>query len=106
MKRLEHLEKGVSGRTWRLRMVLSDGSNLDLERLHTRKIMHLFGPIRSFWYTLGPVSGGEQAITGYGYGHAVGMSQWGAQLYAKAGWDANRILNHFYYNIKIADLAP
>jgi stage II sporulation protein D len=106
VKRLEHLEKGPSGRTWRLRMVLNDGSNLDLDRFHSRKVMHLFGPIRSFWYSLGAVSGGEQAITGWGYGHAVGMSQWGAQLFAKSGWDYNRILNHFYYNVKIVELAP
>jgi len=101
VKRLEHLERGVSRRTWRLRIVLTNGDTVNLDRLNTRKIMHLYGPIRSFQYELGAVSGGRQKIVGHGYGHGVGMSQWGAQLFAKSGWTAERILQHFYYNITI-----
>ncbi len=106
VKKLEHLERGPSGRTWRLRMVLSDGSKMDLTRFHTRKVMHLFGPIRSFDYELGAISGGKQLITGHGYGHAAGMSQWGAQLYAKSGWAHDRILKHFYTGVRIEELTP
>lgn len=35
-------------------------------------------------------------FTGGGYGHGVGMSQWGARGYAGMGWDAGRILAHYY----------
>ncbi len=35
-------------------------------------------------------------IRGAGYGHGVGMSQYGAQGYATHGWDYKRILGHFY----------
>ncbi len=35
-------------------------------------------------------------ITGHGYGHGLGLSQWGAYGYAKHGWDAARILHHYY----------
>lgn len=101
VKKIEHLERGVSRRTWRLRLVLTNGSVVNLDRQNTRKIMHLFGPLRSFQYELGSVSGGRQRITGYGYGHGVGLSQWGAQLFAKSGWTAERILQHFYYNVDI-----
>lgn len=101
VKRLEHLERGVSRRTWRLRIVLTNGGVVNLERIYTRKIMHLFGPIRSFQYELGAISGGRQKITGHGYGHGVGMSQWGAQLFAKSGWNAERILKHFYADVEI-----
>ena len=31
-----------------------------------------------------------------GYGHGVGMSQWGAIGYARAGWDYSQILAHYY----------
>ncbi|MGD9559835.1 MAG: SpoIID/LytB domain-containing protein [Oscillospiraceae bacterium] len=31
-----------------------------------------------------------------GYGHGVGMSQWGAYLYAKNGWNYKKILAHYY----------
>lgn len=33
---------------------------------------------------------------GSGYGHGLGMSQWGAQGLAEMGWGYERILTHFY----------
>ena len=33
---------------------------------------------------------------GGGFGHGLGMSQWGAYGLAKQGWGADRILTHFY----------
>ncbi|MDR2179445.1 MAG: SpoIID/LytB domain-containing protein [Synergistaceae bacterium] len=33
---------------------------------------------------------------GKGWGHGVGLSQWGAQALAKKGWSAERILEHYY----------
>jgi stage II sporulation protein D len=33
---------------------------------------------------------------GRGWGHGVGLSQWGAQALAKKGWPAERILEHYY----------
>lgn len=35
-------------------------------------------------------------ITSYGSGHGVGMCQYGAEYYAKEGWDYQQILQHFY----------
>lgn len=32
----------------------------------------------------------------YGYGHGVGMSQWGAVGYANNGWSYQQILQHYY----------
>jgi stage II sporulation protein D len=33
----------------------------------------------------------------YGYGHGIGLSQWGAANYARhAGWDYKQILSHYY----------
>lgn len=40
-------------------------------------------------------------ITTRGYGHGVGMSQYGANFYAKAGWNYQDILKHYYTNITI-----
>jgi stage II sporulation protein D len=36
------------------------------------------------------------AFTGHGWGHGLGMSQWGAYGYAMHGWTFNRILAHYY----------
>lgn len=35
-------------------------------------------------------------LVGAGYGHGVGMSQWGAYGMAKAGFDATAIVTHYY----------
>jgi stage II sporulation protein D len=73
--------------------------------MNTRKLMRLYGPIRSFLYKLGNIqSDGKQAIVGHGFGHGVGMSQWGAQLFAKQGWDAHRILKHYYSGVIVTKI--
>lgn len=40
-------------------------------------------------------------ITTKGYGHGVGMSQNGAEAYAKKGWTAEQIVKHYYSNTEI-----
>jgi stage II sporulation protein D len=45
----------------------------------------------------GPASGATKlVVTGHGWGHGVGMSQWGAYGFAKHGWRYDRILAHYY----------
>ncbi len=39
-----------------------------------------------------------------GYGHGVGMSQWGANVYAKGGKSYNEILTHYYQGVKIEQI--
>ena len=43
-------------------------------------------------------SGGGQSFlfTGKGWGHGVGMSQWGAKSLAEAGWSHKKILQHYF----------
>ncbi|MFC0231090.1 stage II sporulation protein D [Bhargavaea ullalensis] len=41
-----------------------------------------------------------------GFGHGVGMSQYGAEAYAKAGWEADKILSHYYSGTEIKKLNP
>lgn len=45
---------------------------------------------------------------GSGWGHGLGMSQWGAFGLAEAGWTRGRILTHFYSGTKLVtdDQAP
>jgi stage II sporulation protein D len=44
-----------------------------------------------------PASAGTVCvIDGRGWGHGVGMSQYGARGYAEAGWGHRRILKHYY----------
>ena len=48
---------------------------------------------------------GKQVIfNGYGWGHGLGMSQWGAMEFAKNGDDYKKILAHYYRNTMIKKL--
>lgn len=46
----------------------------------------------------------EIVITTYGYGHGVGMSQYGANEMAKNGYNYSDIINHYYTNVKIISI--
>jgi stage II sporulation protein D len=47
--------------------------------------------------TAGAARGGTVlVVSGHGWGHGVGMSQWGAYGYALHGWTYRRILSHYY----------
>ena len=48
------------------------------------------------------VDGDKMIFTTYGYGHGVGMSQWGAHYYAlKGGYTYDKILKHYYQGVTI-----
>jgi peptidoglycan hydrolase-like amidase len=51
-----------------------------------------------------PASGATKlVVTGHGWGHGVGMSQWGAYGFAKHGWPYERILAHYYPGTQLTD---
>ncbi len=50
------------------------------------------------------IEGNNLVVTTYGYGHAVGMSQYGANEMAKLGYNYKDILHHYYQNININSL--
>ncbi|WP_088227168.1 stage II sporulation protein D [Desulfosporosinus sp. FKB] len=53
----------------------------------------------------GVVQGDQLVITAYGKGHAVGMSQWGANDMALRNIKAQEILTHFYPGAKIMQIS-
>lgn len=50
------------------------------------------------------VEGGEVVFEGFGRGHGVGMSQYGAESYAKHGWTYDKILLHYYKGTELKKL--
>ncbi len=46
---------------------------------------------------------GEVIFTVHGYGHGVGMSQYGANFMAKSGKKFDEIIKHYYTGVKIAN---
>lgn len=47
---------------------------------------------------------GEVVFRGSGYGHGVGMSQWGAYNLAEQGRSAEEIVLHYFRNVELTDL--
>jgi stage II sporulation protein D len=43
-------------------------------------------------------------ITTYGYGHGVGMSQWGANAMAKSGSSFEEIIKHYYRGVSLTSI--
>ncbi|MEG1605537.1 MAG: SpoIID/LytB domain-containing protein [Clostridia bacterium] len=50
------------------------------------------------------VEGDKVTFSGKGYGHGVGMSQWGAYGMAESGAKAEDIVKHYFKNVEIAKL--
>ena len=64
-----------------------------------RKLLNL----RSTDFTI-DIQDNNYIITTTGYGHGVGMSQYGANQMAKEGSSYKEILNHYYENTKISEI--
>jgi stage II sporulation protein D len=56
--------------------------------------------------SLVPVAGSPRAfqVSGHGFGHGIGMSQWGAASLAGQGWTYQQILAHYYQGTALASV--
>ena len=58
----------------------------------------------------GPISVSAQALSfvfeGSGWGHGVGMSQWGARGMAEQGYTYQNILLHYYQGVELTQIVP
>ena len=69
-----------------------------------KKVRDIFG-LRSACFDV-KYSNGNFIFTTKGYGHGVGMSQWGAHFYAlKQGWNFEKIVCHYYTGVTLAKVA-
>lgn len=94
--RFEVLERGVSGRVGRLRLIAEDGEFNDVEGLAVRWILDL--PDNLF-ESQSTESGWR--FEGRGWGHGVGMCQLGAFGMASRGLHHAVILSHYYSGVEI-----
>lgn len=98
VRTVEVAEVSASGRALRVRLAGPDGSwEVSGHRLRT-----LLGPdvLRSTLFRV-RVDGNLAVFDGRGWGHGVGMSQWGARGMALRGWDFVRILQHYYTGVQV-----
>lgn len=60
--------------------------------------------LRSAKFSIEKSGGDALKITTYGYGHGVGMSQWGADALAKKGGTFDEILKYYYTGIELSTI--
>lgn len=61
---------------------------------------------RSTLLTRFAVEGNQLVVEGHGFGHGVGMSQWGARVMAEQGRSPQEIIRYFFRGIKIEKAWP
>jgi len=94
---MEVTARSASGRILTL-AVQTDKGTVELQKTEARSAL---GPPRSTLFYLEPVLDSDRAIDGYrfiggGFGHGVGLSQYGSYNLAKLGWTSAQILSFYY----------
>jgi stage II sporulation protein D len=74
------------------------------EKTLTGKELRTALKLRSLRFTISPTPDGF-VFNGFGYGHALGMSQWGAYSMAQQGMTYTTILAHYYRGVELGRLA-
>jgi len=71
-------------------------------RMNGNDFRLMFQPqvIKSLYFTA-EKNGQGLLLKGHGYGHGVGMCQWGAKGMAESGYEYKDILSHYYNSIRI-----
>jgi len=95
IREVKILERGPSGRVTKVKVGNLTLSGPSLRLALGSEVM------RSTLLTELKVSGGRLIAAGKGFGHGVGMSQWGAKVMAENGKSAEEIINYFYKDVKI-----
>ena len=88
-------ERGDSGRTVRIGV---NGQEVDAADL---RIALGSTKMRSTLLTSLKAHDGQVVMAGSGYGHGVGMSQWGAYGMAEAGSSAQEIVTHYFRDVTV-----
>lgn len=101
IKHLQIAEKSPSGRNRKIRIVTDKGvvnisGNMFRASMGEAKI-------KSTMFTVTPYSKGI-IFKGRGFGHGVGMSQWGARKMAMKGVNYKDILKYYYQDIRIVKM--
>ena len=105
IKSMQVRKRSRSGRM----LTLEIETDLGKLQLHKNEIRSALEPPRSTFFYLQPQYDKSKKLKGYafiggGFGHGVGLSQYGSYNLAKLGWSADRILAFYYPQTKIKPL--
>lgn len=98
---LEATERSYTGRVRRARLAGTQGEVV----VPGEKLRFAFG-LRSTFFNAVRQEDGSWIFAGRGWGHGVGMSQWGTKGLADMGYTFDQILAHYYPGTQLADGDP
>ena len=103
IKKIEVLKKTNSGRVKSLKITTRDGKLATITGVRFREII---GPntLKSNYYDI-EMKGYYFDLIGRGWGHGVGMCQWGVYQMAKKRYKYTSILKHYYPDTRIVDIS-
>lgn len=98
-------ERSPSGRILKLDVT----TDLGVITLEKNEVRSAFTPPVSTFFYLEPVYNANKKITAYkfiggGFGHGVGLSQFGSYNLARIGWNAEKILQFYYPGTQVQPL--
>ncbi len=99
LQRLDVAATSPSGRVVTLRLYTAIGT-MDIRGTDFRSVIGA-NTLRSTLFVIRPAGDGGVQFSGRGFGHGVGMSQWGARSLALAGRDHAEILRYYYTGVTV-----
>ncbi|BAQ60759.1 amidase enhancer [Geminocystis sp. NIES-3708] len=105
IKEMKIIERSPSGRVIKLDIT----TDLGVVSLAKNEVRSAFTPPRSTLFYLEPFYDQNKKLAGYafiggGFGHGVGLSQFGSYNLAYLGWSAQKILEFYYPGTKLEPL--
>ncbi len=101
VSKVESIEIGEKGKSGRAINLLVNGKNVSAPEL---RIALGADKLKSTLISDISFDGSKYTFTGKGFGHGVGMSQWGAYQMAEDGKTAEQIIEHYFKNIDVVKL--
>ncbi len=105
IEQMQVVERSPAGRILKL-VVQTDKGAIEI---HKNEVRSAFIPPRSTLFYLEPIYGADETLKGYafvggGFGHGVGLSQYGSYNLAQLGWSAQQILDFYYPGTQVQPL--
>ncbi|BAQ63767.1 SpoIID/LytB domain-containing protein [Geminocystis sp. NIES-3709] len=105
IKEMKIVNRSSSGRIIKMDVITDSG----VVSLAKNEVRSAFTPPRSTLFYLDPFFDKNNKLAGYafvggGFGHGVGLSQFGSYNLANLGWSAQRILQFYYPGTKVEPL--
>lgn len=106
---LKILSRAVSGRVQSLQIDLRTPDGIHVLTLEKDQIRLVFQTLLSTMFDIEPILQGDQlwgySFKGGGFGHGVGMSQYGSYGLSRKGYTTSQILNFYYPGTQLAPLS-